>query len=495
MYIYERVGGGRGISPTGFVGSGGTEPTSVAVNSTTAYVVNHSSNNLAAFDITTPSAPVLLGTVGTDVDPYRVAVSGTTVYVVNQGSNTLQTFSFLAGPSRVVTVNPDGSLASLPLNFVQTQSATTQTGSFNLSGNGYLGGRVGIGTTGPVEKLEVVGNIKISGGGNGLTFADGTTQTTASTTASSTTNLTGDISSTGPATTYNNVVPAAKGGAGTVSGLLKADGAGLVSAAVAGTDYAAPTGSAAYIQNTTALQAASAFNVSGAGTVGGLLSAGSATVSGSVGLGTTAPSQKLDVRGNLRLGDDGNGVGTGQAIEWVGPGVSSDPVGIYRVNPAADQSELRVVVGDVADANDKFVVGRMGGTSSEGGIPTGTFTPTFSVRSDGNVGVGTGTPTSTLQVAGSVAASIRTLNSGTLAATDYTVIVIGNVSLPAPDATNTGRLYHLINGTANTYSVTGTFRDAGSGGTLGSFTLGTTSGTRGITVQSDGTQWWILTRE
>ncbi|MCR5889669.1 tail fiber domain-containing protein [Hymenobacter sp. J193] len=117
---------------------------------------------------------------------------------------------------------------------------------------------------------------------------------------------------------------------------------------------------------------------------------------GNVGLGTTAPSQKLDVRGNVRLGDNGGqAAGTGQAIEWVGPGVSSDPVGIYRHNPAVDQSELRVVVGDVADPSDKFVVGRMGGTSSEGGIPTGNFTPAFSVGADGKVNVnglvGTGT--------------------------------------------------------------------------------------------------------
>jgi hypothetical protein len=106
---------------------------------------------------------------------------------------------------------------------------------------------------------------------------------------------------------------------------------------------------------------------------------------GNVGIGTTSPSQKLDVRGNLRLGDDGAGVGTGPAIEWVGPGVSSDPVGLYRVNPNPDQSELRVVVGDVPDPSDKFVVGRMGGTSSEGGIPGGTFTPNFSVNAAGQV--------------------------------------------------------------------------------------------------------------
>ena len=94
-----------------------------------------------------------------------------------------------------------------------------------------------------------------------------------------------------------------------------------------------------------------------------------------------------------------------------------------------------------------------------------------------------------------MAASIRALGSGTIAATDYTVLVVGNVSLPAPDATNTGRLYHIINGNTNTYVVTGTFRDAGSAGTVGSVTLNSTAGAKGFTVQSDGSQWWILTRE
>ncbi len=40
-------------------------------------------------------------------------------------------------------------------------------------------GNVGIATTTPTEKLEVTGNIKISGSGNALKFPDGTSQTTA----------------------------------------------------------------------------------------------------------------------------------------------------------------------------------------------------------------------------------------------------------------------------------------------------------------------------
>ena len=46
---------------------------------------------------------------------------------------------------------------------------------YSMSGSGD----VGIGTTSPGKKLEVAGDIKISGSGNGLEFEDGTVQTTA----------------------------------------------------------------------------------------------------------------------------------------------------------------------------------------------------------------------------------------------------------------------------------------------------------------------------
>jgi hypothetical protein len=45
----------------------------------------------------------------------------------------------------------------------------------------YFKGSIGINTTAPTQKLEVAGNIKISGTGNGLIFPDGSKQTTAST--------------------------------------------------------------------------------------------------------------------------------------------------------------------------------------------------------------------------------------------------------------------------------------------------------------------------
>ena len=291
-------------------------------------------------------------------------------------------------------------------------------------------GNVGIGTTGAAsQKLEVAGNVKITGSGNGLVFPDGSVQTS----ASSLTNLTGDITSSGTTTTYNNVVPAAKGGAGTVSGLLRANGSGLVSAATPGTDYLTPTGAATgFIQNQTATAQAGGFNVAGAGTVGGR-----------VGIGTTSPTQKLDVRGNVRLGDDVSGAtGAGPAVEWVGPSFSTDPVGIYRLNTAVDQSELRVVVGDVPDANDKFVVGRMAGTNAEGGIPTGTFTPTFAVSSTGQVQApglaGTGTRVVTADASGTLATQALPTDAQQLSISGSTLSLTngGSVTVPGDNLGN-----------------------------------------------------------
>jgi len=102
---------------------------------------------------------------------------------------------------------------------------------------------VDVDTTQNIAKLSNLtsnGFVKTSAG-------DGTLSVDTNTylTGNQTITLSGAVSGSGATsitTTYNDVVPAAKGGAGTLSGLLKANGAGVVSAAVAGTDYYAPGG-------------------------------------------------------------------------------------------------------------------------------------------------------------------------------------------------------------------------------------------------------------
>lgn len=81
-----------------------------------------------------------------------------------------------------------------------------------------------------------------SGGGGG-----GVTSVAASSPLSSSGGATPTISLTG-------IIPAANGGAGTINGILKANGSGLVSQATAGTDYLTPTGNGSGLTGITAAQ-------------------------------------------------------------------------------------------------------------------------------------------------------------------------------------------------------------------------------------------------
>jgi hypothetical protein len=92
-----------------------------------------------------------------------------------------------AGNAYVVTQSADGNL----ITYYGTSSTGGFAGTFNNSRfslrtnntdrlNVDPNGNVGIGTPAPQSKLEVAGNVKISGNGNGIIFSDGSTMTTAS---------------------------------------------------------------------------------------------------------------------------------------------------------------------------------------------------------------------------------------------------------------------------------------------------------------------------
>lgn len=88
--------------------------------------------------------------------------------------------------------------------------------------------------------------------------------------------------------------------------LLKTNGANDIVAAVAGTDYAAPTGEAGYIQNRTSQQTSANFNIDGTAVIGSTL-----RVNGNIGIGN-APQTNAVVR--LTLPITGNAQSEGFAI-------------------------------------------------------------------------------------------------------------------------------------------------------------------------------------
>ncbi len=111
----------------------------------------------------------------------------------------------------------------------------------------------------------------------------------------------------------------------------------------------------------------------------------------------------------------------------------------------------------------------------------------------GRVGVGTSSPTSTFQVNGSVAMNIVSKSANyTLTATDYTVLCDAStagftVTLPAA-STCTGRIYRIvkIDETSNILTFSTSLRYSKN------TSITTLNYNKTLTVQSDGTDWWII---
>jgi hypothetical protein len=193
-------------------------------------------------------------------------------------------------------------LAMLLAAALAAQAQTTPTGN------------VGIGTTAPTQKLDVDGQLRVRGlsGANTrlpVVLPDGTLgvsapyNNVATNTAPVSPVLLGSVATgsdprsvaVSGATAYvvNN-------NSNTLQAFQFPPRAVTVNADGSLGSVALPSG-AGFMQNGTVPQPNAGFNISGAGTVGGLLTAGSATVSGNVGIGTPTPGQKLEVAGGIKF--------------------------------------------------------------------------------------------------------------------------------------------------------------------------------------------------
>lgn len=183
-------------------------PRPIAMSPGLVVEIQPEQNTLTTYDLSTPSAPTLRATFTTAANPVGVALSGTLAYVACAGSNTLQvidvsgTTATLRGtatldataqsvavtsavvlaankaaandlqvfnqPTRSVVLYPDGTAASAAspgaADFIQNQTAATQTGGFRVSGAGSVGTALTVGTSATVGGAATIGGAATVGG-------------------------------------------------------------------------------------------------------------------------------------------------------------------------------------------------------------------------------------------------------------------------------------------------------------------------------------------
>jgi len=262
---------------------------------------------------------------------------------------------------------------------------------------------------------------------------------------------------------------------------------------------------------------------------------GGAYVSGNLGVGATNPGEKLDVRGNLRVG------GADAGPNYIAfRGTTGDQPGNYnhgyigeRIYNATEQSELLIVKGNdtpstgggvdrVRIAAGEFRVDTYNSSSGASGTfeqvaTNSNLSNRFVVTSDGNVGIGTDVPSVKFDVNGDARFRGKILDSANSEGLTNYVLASngssGNVEWKAVTAVGAVNGIDITNDTANTARyltyATGTGNQTGLGITdsalvfnpsttrlgIGTDNPGSTLAVGGtITELYDGTYWNIVSQ-
>ena len=210
----------------------------------------------------------------------------------------------LGGSINVGTVTSVG--LSVPTGFSVSNTPITSSGTIAL---GFTAGYA-LPTTAKQSEWDIAYNKRLSSANLStsqltLTLADASTVTASIPTWNQNT--------TGTAASLSGVLSSTLGGAGSVSGILKANGSGVVSAAVAGTDYVAPSALASYVPYTGAtanVNLGSNAITAGAATLTGALNGTSAAFSGTGSFGNTISSTDGTIQTILSYGTGIGSVGT-----------------------------------------------------------------------------------------------------------------------------------------------------------------------------------------
>jgi hypothetical protein len=323
----------------------------------------------------------------------------------------------------------------------------------------FTEGNVGIGSTIPAEKLDVLGNVNISGIITTSAISVGSTLTHTGTTAS--------LNNTTAANTLNLATGA------TGSEVLKTINVGTGGAA--GSRLLVNIGSATAGTASTVVVNSGTNVLIGAATTTGTTSqplqvTGGAYVSGNLGVGATNPSDKLHVlSGNIRVDST-----IGALTFWSGAGFFGGIGMAQAFGGSGTDLNLR------SDTNRNII------------FQTGGANERVRITSTGNVGIGTTNPSQTLDVNGNVRIRSGLYDSRNQVGAAGSVLVSTGtgVSWTTPSSGSSGS--GGLNWTTKTTTYTAVNRDAIIADTTGgSFTINlpATPSTGDYIVISDGADW------
>ncbi len=338
---------------------------------------------------------------------------------------------------------PDGTVQTtaglVGSSAILNQGSQQTNASFNIDGNGSVGGRLGIGTSSPAGQLANTASNVLGTDGNGISSQGlGWASTSAS-------GYAGVFYNARPATDGNGLavkvantgavaldVSQGNGAATAGTPLLRVNGTGNVGIGtapsqkleVAGSVKISGSGSgltfpdntvqttalssSSAILNQTARQASASFNISGSGAIGG-----DGYVGGNLGLGIApASTERLALQnGNVQLYATTGAVGVGISNTING---ASSSLNLGLAANAGEYSTLAQRGDAVLRSNGKRLIlaGRDGGSVLVSTGPIGSEAERLRVLPGSNVGIGTSSPGEKLDVAGNTNVSGNATTGG-----------------------------------------------------------------------------------